>query len=125
MAESKGNAVTYGMSGTMAKLVVFRSRLGRTFVSGYPRPSTKPPSSEQVVRRSNFAEAVRYAKAAIKDPETKAMYAAMASPFQSAFNAAIKDYLSRSDAKDGNTAAQNLTGIPVPPKNLCNNAEAE
>lgn len=92
MSESKNNPITFNMSGMFGKLVVFRSRLGRTFASMRPKATTNPISEEQQNHRTWFKDATTYAKTAIKDPEVKKVYTDLAGPFQNAYNVAVLDY---------------------------------
>lgn len=92
MSESINNPITFGMKGAFGKLVIFRNRLGRTFAAIRPKASNKPPTEEQVSHRNWFRDAVRYAKAAIKDPQVKKSYTDLIKDSQSAFNVALLDY---------------------------------
>lgn len=107
MSESKDNVITYGMSGLFGNLVVFRSRLGRTFAGKRPKSSSVPPTEEQAAQRKKFADGVIYGKAAISDPTVKEMYAAMAKPFQSAFNVATIDFASGPEIRETITTGYN------------------
>lgn len=54
-------------------------------------PSSKPPTAAQLEVRGRFNQGVAYAKAVMKDPALKALYAAAAKGDQSAYNVAVKD----------------------------------
>ena len=71
MAESKNNIITHGLSGKVGNLIVFRSRLGKNFVSSKPKMQTGEPSEAQIARRKMFQQAVIYARAAINDAQIK------------------------------------------------------
>jgi hypothetical protein len=94
MAESKDNIITFGLSGLIGRLLVFRTREGRTFVSKRPKATTIPPTADQILVRERFSDAITYAKAAITDPATREMYAHFAKPLQSAFNVAMANFSS-------------------------------
>ena len=92
MAKSVRNVVTFGLSGLIGDLLVFRQKAGKTFVSNKPKLSTKAPTAEMLKVRSLFRRAAIYAKSVIKDLTKKAAYEAVAKPGQSAFNVAFADY---------------------------------
>ena len=91
MAESKDNIITHGLSGTVANMVTFTQRAGKTVVGKKRKASTLPPSEEQVQVQEKFKIASSYAKGAIADPATKAAYKAAAKPGVSAYNTALAD----------------------------------
>ncbi|WPP50205.1 hypothetical protein [Catalinimonas niigatensis] len=92
MARVKKNIITEGLAGNLYKQIVFRQRGGKTFASTYPdMPEQKSKAQQQQI--SKFREAALFAKKAIQDPEQKAYYTALAKAGQSAYNAAVSDYL--------------------------------
>ncbi|HMH31526.1 MAG TPA: hypothetical protein VK543_00760 [Puia sp.] len=91
MAKVKDNVMTRGFSGTVARLLTFRQKAGATIVSKLRRPSTGEPSEKATAVMAKFALSIKYAKAAIKNPATKALYKAMAKDGQTAFNVAMAD----------------------------------
>jgi len=91
MAESKENILTKGFSGTVARLLTFRQKAGKTVVAKLRRPSSVPPTDKMVAVRDKFQSSIAYAKGAIKDPAVKALYQAVAKPGESAFNVAVAD----------------------------------
>jgi hypothetical protein len=93
MARVKKNIVTEGLSGKLGDRIVFRTRGGRTFVAVAPTPVKREPTEAQKQQRRKFAEANSYAKRALEDPTLKAAYRAQAKEHQSAFNAAMGDFL--------------------------------
>lgn len=94
MARSTNNVVMKGVSGTIGKMLVFRTNAAdKTIVARRPKPSTKPLTVDQIAVRERFAEAAFYAKTAIQDPITKGEYQAKAKVGQSAYNVAFADYL--------------------------------
>jgi hypothetical protein len=90
MATSE-NQLTYGMTGTLGKQLVFRNRGGKTFVSKYPDMSKVVPSEAQLEYKSLFREAVRFAQSIVHDPEKKAAYKVKKGA--TVYNTAIKDYM--------------------------------
>ncbi len=92
MAISKRNVITYGLSGSLGELLVFRQRAGRTVIASRPRKTAKSATPAMVLARARFARAVAYAKACVKDPIKKAAYQAKAKAGQTAFNVAITDF---------------------------------
>ena len=91
MPESRNNFVVQGLSGTFAGIGTFHTRGRKTFLRKIRAKSSVPDSEEQIAVKKRFAEYIRYAKAAIKDPEIKAAYAAVAKPGRTAFNRAVTD----------------------------------
>jgi hypothetical protein len=91
MAQSKDNILVKGLSGTIARLLTFRQRAGKTIVSKLLRPSTATPSDKAAAVRAKFTTSVAYAKAAVKDPAIKAGYQAVAKDGQTAYNMALAD----------------------------------
>lgn len=91
MPESKNNFVVDGLSGTFADIGTFYRRGGKTFLRKIRAKPSVPDSKKQVEIKKRFAEYIRYAKAAIKDPDIKAAYAAKAKPGSTAFNRAVTD----------------------------------
>lgn len=92
MAESKENVVTFGLSGLVGKMLVFKKRGDKTFVSSRPKfDSNRVLSEAQLAVQEKFKLASIYATNAIKDPDVKEAYEAAASGNQSAYNRAFKD----------------------------------
>ncbi len=91
MAEAKDNIMTKGFSGTVARLLTFRQRAGKTVVGKLRRPSSAPATDKMLAVREKFTSSIAYAKAAIKDPAIKALYQAAAIGGQSAYNVAVAD----------------------------------
>ncbi len=91
MPESRNNFVVRGLSGTFAGIGTFHTRGNKTFLRKIRAKSSVPDSKVQVEVKKRFAECIRYAKAAIKDPVIKAAYAAATKPGRTAFNRAVTD----------------------------------
>jgi hypothetical protein len=76
MAKQERNVVTYGLSGKVGDLLVFRQVKGQTIVSKAPKVSTKL-SEKQEAHRERFRQAVIYAQAATVEPGSKEVYDAI------------------------------------------------
>ncbi len=88
----KNNVLTEGLSGKFQQ-VVFRQRAGKTVVAKWPAITNLPATAAQQTIRVSFSDAVAFAKSILTDPALKLAYKAKAKPGQSAFNAAIADFL--------------------------------
>lgn len=111
MAISRNNALTQGLRGLFADVLVFRQlKGGRTVIAGAPRQNSKPPTSTQTAVREKFLEASYYAKAALKNPEVKEGYLAKAKDGQSAMNLALRDYIQAPEIRRIDTTS--YTGQP-------------
>jgi hypothetical protein len=91
MPESRNNFIVHGLSGTFAGIGTFHIRGRKTFLRKIRAKPSVPDSTEQIAVKKRFAEYIWYAKAAIKDPDIKAAYAAAAKPGRTAFNRAVTD----------------------------------
>jgi len=91
MPESKNNFVVEGLTGTFAGIGTFHRRGGKTFLRKIRAKPAVPDSEKQLAVKKRFAGFIQYAKAAIKDPVIKAMYAAAAKRGRTAFNRAVTD----------------------------------
>jgi hypothetical protein len=98
MAKSKNNVVTYGLSGKVGDLLIFRQKDGKTIVAKVAEPS-KTASDKQKETRKRFQQATIYAKAATVMPETKDLYveAAKKKKGQTAYNVAVADFFNAPD----------------------------
>ncbi|MDR0384979.1 MAG: hypothetical protein LBH60_02755 [Prevotellaceae bacterium] len=98
MAKSKGNVVTFGLSGKIGDLLVFRQRNGQTIVAKLAeRP--KHASGKQTAHRKRFQQATVYAQAVVKDPQLKELYDAAAKKRKgvTAYNIAVADFFNAPD----------------------------
>lgn len=93
MAKSNGNVITFGLSGLIGKLLVFRQKAGKTVVADRPQKTTHEPTELSLAIREKFKAASRYATNAISNAALKAEYQLKASLGQSAFNVAFSDYM--------------------------------
>jgi hypothetical protein len=93
MAKVKLDPLFLGISGTMGDFVFRRSKNGEVIISQRPRKSNTPPSEAQQAQRQRFAEANKYARAALTDSALRAVYEEIAAEEGiSAFAAARADY---------------------------------
>ena len=95
MAESKNNIVTAGLSGQVAKLLVFRQVNGRTIVAKYPNRKSGF-TEKQKSHHDKFAKGALYAKTAMENSSLKKFYTEEAAKRSgvSARNMALADFLS-------------------------------
>ncbi|TCN60149.1 hypothetical protein D0809_09455 [Flavobacterium circumlabens] len=95
MAESKNNIITHGLSGKVGDIIVFSQRGSKTIVSKAPKERTGEPTEKQKKQIAKFQEATIYAKAALQEAATKAIYEKGANPEKniSAYNVAVADML--------------------------------
>ncbi|QSB25382.1 hypothetical protein [Flavobacterium sp. CLA17] len=95
MAKSKDNIITHGLSGKVGDIIVFSQRGNKTIVSKAPKERTGEPTEKQKQHTLRFQEAILYAKTAVKDAATKAMYDASANAKKnvSGYNVAVADML--------------------------------
>jgi hypothetical protein len=91
MAKSKDNIVTKGFSGTIDRTLTFRQRAGKTIVGKLRRASSVAATDKMLAVRAKFKSSVAYAKKAIKNLVTKALYQAGIKVGQSAYNVAVAD----------------------------------
>jgi hypothetical protein len=98
MAKSKNNVITYGLSGKIGDLLVFRQRDGKTIVSKIPEQSNTV-SEKQTANRARFQQAAVYAKIAVEDTETKDLYAEQAKKRKglTSYNVAVADFFNAPD----------------------------
>jgi hypothetical protein len=99
MAKQENNVVTYGLSGKVGNILVFRQFDGNTIVSKAPRTSKKE-TEEQQAWRERFQEATFYGRSL--SPEEIAEYAAAAVGLgmgRNYYNVAVADFLNAPDIK--------------------------
>jgi hypothetical protein len=98
MAKSKNNVLTYGLSGKIGDLLVFRQRDGITIVSKMPEQQ-KAVSEKQKANRERFQQAAIYAKIAVEAAETKDLYSEQAKKRKgiTAYNVAVADFFNAPD----------------------------
>jgi hypothetical protein len=110
MAKSKNNVVTFGLSGKVGDLLIFRQVDGKTIVSKISE-RTKQASEKQLAQQRRFKEGIIYAKTATVDPETADIYASLAvKKKRPAFNVAVADFLNVPEIE--NIDLSNYFGTP-------------
>ena len=81
------------IQGTMYDVVFKKSRRGKTFVTKKPNMSNVKWSKAQKNNRKRMRYANRYAKAAMADPQVRAVYEERAAKEERvAYNVALSDY---------------------------------
>ncbi len=91
MARLTNNIVMHQMQGAIGRQLVFKVRNGKTFASKYPNMEGIKPSEKQLVEKSRFGEAIRFAQDIIRDPAKKAAYKVERG--RSVYHTAIADFL--------------------------------
>jgi hypothetical protein len=111
MAKIKGNYVMANVRGMLGKQVVFKERLGTPYVAGPPNVNENRVAKDKEQRnRNSFGDAVEFGKEAVKDPELKKEYAALAKKGQTAYNVAVSD--ARLPPDINSLLTQGYTGQP-------------
>lgn len=110
MAISQNNVVTYGLSGKVGDLLVFRKQNGKTIVSKVPVKSNKPPTALQIEVKDRFKLASKFAKQAMQEPTLEAYYRATAKKGQRPFNAAFSDFFIAPEVSNPNGDYDGLIG---------------
>jgi hypothetical protein len=105
MARTKNNIFMTGLSGTVGRQMTLSQRKADTIVGKKRGASSIPATDSQLDIQDRFKLASTYALAAIKDPVTKAAYAAAAKNNQSAYNVALADAFKAPEIKSINTTA--------------------
>ena len=93
MAKAKLDPLFSSISGTMGDVVFRRSKRGEVIIARRPRKSNAPLSKAQLANQQRFAEASKYASAALADSDLRAVYEEIAAQEGiSAYAAARADY---------------------------------
>lgn len=93
MAESIGNDMVYGTSGSVGSMLVYRRRGGKTFVSRRPIINKdRLPSAAQLVIQEKFKEGIIYSQRANAIPALKEAYTLAATGNQTPYNRAFIDF---------------------------------
>jgi len=87
------NLLLQGTSGSIGKALVVKTTKTGTFSAKHPDMSAVIPSKNQTKGRQRFAEAVKFAKSVMNDPEKKEKINVKRG--DSLYHAAIKEYLNR------------------------------
>lgn len=101
MAKVKNNIVTEGLSGKLGDRIVFRQKAGNTIVAVAPQEYAERTEAQKK-HAQKFRAASHYAAKTLKDPDTKAAYAARAKKGQTAHNVAVADFLQAPDISEIN-----------------------
>jgi len=105
MAKATDNILLKGASGTIGDtLTITRKSSGSVILGKKRKASSTGPTAAQLEVQRRFKVGIQYAKSAMKDPATKAVYAAVAGPDQSAFNMALRDATKSPVVESINTA---------------------
>ena len=86
------NLLLQGTSGSIGKALVVKTTKTGTFSAKHPDMSAVIPSKNQTKGRQRFAEAVKFAKSVMNDPEKKAKYNVKRG--STLYHTVIKEYLS-------------------------------
>ena len=87
------NPLLQGTSGSIGKALVVKTTKTGTFSTKHPDMSAVIPSKNQTKGRQRFAEAVKFAKSVMNDPEKKAKYNVKRG--STLYHTVIKEYLHR------------------------------
>jgi hypothetical protein len=94
MAKAKLDPLFVSVSGKMGDFVFRKSKKGEAIIARRPRKSNTEPSEAQKAVRDRLAEANRYARAVIAEPDLRASYEELgARDGKGAFAAARDAYL--------------------------------
>lgn len=92
MARSNHTLILEGFTGRIDGFVIRQCANGVVLARRPRKPSTSTPA--QAAARSRFAEAVKYAKQVLANPETKRMYEQRTRPGQTAYHLALAEHYS-------------------------------
>ena len=96
MAQSKNNPVLEGVSGKIGNLVIKQYPNGKIVITKMPDMSSVKQSKLQSIYQNQFAEAVKYARAAKRDPQKRAAFEKVLKPGQDVYHAALSSFLKKS-----------------------------
>ena len=114
MSKTRDNALTMNYSGMFGKQMVYRNRDGMSIMAKKPKKSTHTPVESQIATRRRFRAASRWAKVALQDPTTLAMYAARASGMKTPYILAITNYMRPPEVTQINTSEYTgAIGTPI------------
>ena len=95
MANATGNVIDRLVHGAFGKQCIFRVRNKKTFMYPYPDYSKVRWSRLQKANRRRFRDAMTWARCAMNDAEKRKFYQHIARNGQSAWNAAVADYMKK------------------------------
>lgn len=94
MSKIHDNYLVKGARGNFAKQFVYKRRGNNTHIARMPRINNDAEATaDQVKVRDLFGSAASYAKGAITSPDLKKEYKKKATPGNTAYNMAFRDYL--------------------------------
>jgi len=96
MAHSKNNPILEGFSGKIGNLVVKQYPNGKIVITKLPDMSSVKHSKLQSIYQNKFAEAVKYARAAKRDPLKRAAFEKVLKDGQDVYHAALSSFLQKS-----------------------------
>jgi hypothetical protein len=94
MSKQRNNPMMNNASGMIGKTVVFKKHFGDTVIANRPKKSSKKVSDARLKIQEKFTVAASYAKQAMLNPETKALYATgISGTKRTAQSVAMADFL--------------------------------
>lgn len=113
MARVSKNHLLEGSQGAVGKKIVYKIINGKTFACQYPDMSQVQYNESQKTYRSLFAQAVKYAKDVLNDPEKMQQYADKQRKHKdlratSIYHLAIKDFLNKNSKKHSKQKIEKL-----------------
>lgn len=92
MAKQKNNIIMRSTRGMVGGQIVFKRRAGKGYVAAAPEVNeNRQPTAKQLAVQEKFKVSTAFAQLAMKSPELKAAYQAVAARGQSAYNVAFQD----------------------------------
>jgi len=92
------NIVLKNAKGNIGKTLVIKQYGSKTVLSKYPNMSGVKYNEKQKLEQGRFAEAVAYARSIIHNPVKKAEYQKNLPSGKRVYNAALQEFLKRSDS---------------------------
>ena len=102
MATSDSNMLTFGYSGKIGNMIL-RHFGGRSVLSKAPDFENVKWSKAQKANRKRFSQAMQWARKAMNDPELREFYKKKAKRNQTAWNAAVSDFMIRPEISEIDT----------------------
>ena len=96
MAHSKNNPLLEGVSGKIGNLVIKQYPNGKIVITKLPDMSSVKRTELQSIYQNKFAEAVKYARAAKRDPLKSAAFEKVLKDGQDVYHAALSSFLQKS-----------------------------
>ena len=93
MSNTNQNVLASTFKGKVGKQFVMKTVNGKSVIAIPPKKTSKPKTVNQEAAGRNFKEAIQYAKDSKLIPERYAFYQSMTKPGQSAYTAAVKDFM--------------------------------